>query len=179
MPPGRQKPHVSLTLEEKAAVLKHKKQNPGITQSQLVDWIQLQLKKHINRTTVSKILSSFVPSDDNENEKAKRRRNVQEPDLERALLEWFLRHECEGVMTDELLQAKGKQIAGIMREQRQEFHELTFSNGWLQSFKKRHNIKSYKKHGESGSTDQVAAARELPNLREVTGAYDLKDIQHG
>ncbi len=51
-----------------------------------------------------------------------------------------------------------------------------FSSGWLEAFKSRHGIKSYRCFGESGSVNMVALANTLPAIRDVLDQYVWKDI---
>jgi len=53
---------------------------------------------------------------------------------------------------------------------------MEFSNGWLEKFKKRHCIRSFREHGESGSANQQAIEETLPELRKLLDGYPLKDI---
>ncbi len=40
-----------------------------------------------------------------------------------------------------------------------------FSNGWLEAFKNCHDIKSYRRFGESGSTNMAVIEESLPQIR--------------
>lgn len=51
-----------------------------------------------------------------------------------------------------------------------------FSLGWLEDFKNRYRIKKYRRHGESGSVDQVVVEAELEDLREKLRPYENQDI---
>ena len=54
-------------------------------------------------------------------------------------------------------------------------NELVFSNGWLEKFKKRNNIKRYRAHGEAGSVP----LESLPKERErhkLLGQFTLDRI---
>ncbi len=56
-------------------------------------------------------------------------------------------------------------------------HEpFEFSNGWLEAFKSRHRIRSYRRFGESGYVDMAALANTLPAIRDVLDQYAWKDI---
>ncbi|CAJ0921219.1 14144_t:CDS:2 [Entrophospora sp. SA101] len=48
---------------------------------------------------------------------------------------------------------------------------LTFSSGWLQSFKNRNNLKRYQLHGESGSADTNAIENALPDLKAIISSF--------
>ena len=53
---------------------------------------------------------------------------------------------------------------------------LSFSNGWLQFFKKRHGLRFYNSYGEVGDSDGHAAVTALPRLRQIARQYTLNDI---
>ena len=52
------------------------------------------------------------------------------------------------ILTDLLIKEKAKIFAEAFNIQEE---DLTFSNGWLQKFKRRNNIRKYRIHGKSGS----------------------------
>jgi hypothetical protein len=56
--------------------------------------------------------------------------------------------------------------------------EPGWSNRWLDRFKKRHNIKEYKLHGEGASADidSEDVTKQMDNLRAECSTYALKDI---
>ena len=51
-----------------------------------------------------------------------------------------------------------------------------FSTGWLDGFKRRHNIKQYKQHGEAGDVDLKVAAIAMVSIKAITDKYSLHDI---
>lgn len=52
---------------------------------------------------------------------------------------------------------------------------LTFSNGWIQKFKKRNRFKMYRSHGVDGDADESAIQSELPNLKARLLQYAIND----
>lgn len=54
--------------------------------------------------------------------------------------------------------------------------DFGYSRGWVARFKDRHNIKSHKIHGESGSADEGAVAHGREALSRVIAGYDLSDV---
>ncbi|KAI1002764.1 hypothetical protein K3495_g5436 [Podosphaera aphanis] len=54
--------------------------------------------------------------------------------------------------------------------------EPAFRNGWLGSFKKRHGIKSWLRHGEDGSVNEAVVAQRLAQDQELTTEYHPDDI---
>jgi hypothetical protein len=56
-------------------------------------------------------------------------------------------------------------------------HELfEFSNSWLEAFKLRHEIKSFRRFGESGSVDMNVVNLAVPGIRQLLDQYAWKDI---
>jgi hypothetical protein len=51
-----------------------------------------------------------------------------------------------------------------------------FSNGWLEAFKNRHDIKSYRCFGESGSANMAMIEESLPRIRLTLDQYERRDI---
>ncbi len=53
---------------------------------------------------------------------------------------------------------------------------LTFSDGWLNSFKNKNQIKRRTIYGESGSVNQTIIGSALPELIETIEKYDPNDV---
>jgi hypothetical protein len=51
-----------------------------------------------------------------------------------------------------------------------------FSNGWLEAFKNRRGIKSYRHFGESGSANMAVIEESLPQIRLTLDHYERRDI---
>jgi len=51
-----------------------------------------------------------------------------------------------------------------------------FSNGWLEAFKNRCDIKSYRRFGESGLTNMAVIEESLPQIRLTLDQYERRDI---
>jgi hypothetical protein len=51
-----------------------------------------------------------------------------------------------------------------------------FSNGWLEAFKVRHEIKKHRRFRESDSVDMTTIAAALPGIRQVLDVYEWRDI---
>jgi hypothetical protein len=54
--------------------------------------------------------------------------------------------------------------------------EMAFSQGWLEKFKDRHEIKSFRRLGESGALDMEAVGVVLPDIHAVVDVYAEKDV---
>jgi hypothetical protein len=51
-----------------------------------------------------------------------------------------------------------------------------FSNGWLEAFKNRRGIKSYRRFGESGSANMAVIEESSPQIRLTLDQYERRDI---
>src|SRR5690242_13562145 len=106
----------------------------------------------IDRSTITKILSQHdrweaISAEDSA--QTFRHEEVKFPILERAMNLWVENVTADGViLTDLLIKEKAKIFATAFNIQED---DLAFSNGWLQKFKKRNNIRKYRIHGESES----------------------------
>ena len=65
-------------------------------------------------------------------------------------------------LSDDLVVAAAKRFYALLYRGANE-KELQFSHGWVQNFKKRHNIKGYTHHGEEAS---VYVSEEVLNKME-------------
>ena len=81
------------------------------------------------------------------NPNVKKKRRVKHPEFEKELLKFFLERESDGLSEDLVLEKADR----LRVSHDIEDHDLKLSKGWLQSFKKRNNIKSRALTGESGS----------------------------
>lgn len=90
---------------------------------------------------------------------------------------WFVQTRANSViLTDAFVATKALQFADALGINTPDKKEFAASDGWLQRFKQRHNIKSYRLHGEASSApvqDLDAFRREL---REVTKKYNKNNI---
>ncbi|CAB5370825.1 unnamed protein product [Rhizophagus irregularis] len=101
--------------------------------------------------------------------------NVSEgmfPIIEEALTVWIDKALQAGfILTESILTTKTLDFALLCNKEK-----FKASSGWLDNFKKRHNLKQYNIHGEGGSTpiQDLDSIRE--KLRQTLRDYDLKDI---
>jgi hypothetical protein len=77
------------------------------------------------------------------------------------------------IVTDLLIKEKARIFAGALNIAE---NELVFSNGWLQRFKKRNNIRKYRIHGESGSAPLASLSEERIKLQQLLSRFTLDRI---
>ncbi|KAH9468531.1 hypothetical protein Pst134EA_033366 [Puccinia striiformis f. sp. tritici] len=129
------------------------------------------------------LLSKWLKSEDairlkssqSAHESTKKVRQLSYPKVEASLVEWMTQAiHCNMTITGDIIKAKWRdfaRLAGIPSED-----WLKLSGGWLESFKKRHQLKSYRKHGEAASADITVVESEVERVKEITKDYLLKDI---
>jgi hypothetical protein len=174
-----------LTMPPKQRILVHQRQAlrtwalsqyPRPSQKTCIAWFLEKYGLKISQSTVSESLSShFEALDTSTNKDRSRLRSGQWPDLENLLYLWQQRiEERGGVASGELLREKAQRIW----QELPQYSALPcpeFSNGWLQKFKKRHNISEHIRHGELGSVPETAD-EEMRGIRTFAGEYQEEDI---
>jgi hypothetical protein len=166
----------TLTNLQRHDICLKRRDNPAITQKDLVQWCEEEFSVKIDQATISRILkrsNEFLGTDTLKNPLQKRARNVKFPELEKAVLEWCLRAQEKIPLTGQLIVEKAQVFASLLGVSKD---EITFSNGWLRQFKERHNFKQIRMHGESGSVDDQVVEEAITDLKQLTNSYEWKDI---
>jgi len=94
--------------------------------------------------------------------------------MEKVVFEWFLQHQSHVNMTGELILEKAKETMKLVYPLQDSVKQ--FSQGWLEKFKLRHGIKSFRRFGESGSVDTHDMEKKLEVIREKIDQFPLKDV---
>ena len=160
-----------LTLAERVQVIEYAQNNPGVGSRSIAE------RFRCGRTQIQKILSQKetilmdyaamnVPSS------RKRCRVPTHADVNDAMYEWYsLARERNIPVTGPMLQEEALQVASRLGN-------TTFkaSNGWLEAFKKRHNIKQLVVSGESADVSEITIEAWLERLPSILRGYSPDDI---
>jgi len=160
-----------LSIHQQIEIQEKTKQDNSFTQSDLAKWTNERFNSSIDRSTVSKILAKKL----DKNSFTSNRKKIYPPKfpkLEKILFNWFLWYENINECSDGILLARAEEIA--REELKITPEELKLSNGWLDGFKKRHNIKNYNLHGEASSIIDCSA--EIKIIQEEIKKYNLNDV---
>jgi hypothetical protein len=169
-----------MTDEQRKALCQKVKDEPRTTQKELVTWLELTHGVKTSQATVSNTLKHcqklLVAQD--VNLRVKRHRVQKWPKVDVALYEWFLQHQELVNISGELIKEKAVVFMKLLYPggDASRFESKNWSNGWLEAFKQRYGIKSFRRFGESGAVDMTVVERELPKLREVLDQYSWGDI---
>ncbi|KAK0595401.1 hypothetical protein LWI29_006254 [Acer saccharum] len=166
----------TLTDEMRRALCEYKNDHPSSSQKDLQQWVQQNFHLSINQSTISNTLkrSAEYLSNEMKNSNVKRHKSAKYPELEIFLYEWFLQYQEKVNMTGEMIQTKAKEFLQKMSGETNP--EFNFSSGWLDRFKARHGIKSYRRFRESGSVVMENIEIALPRIRAKLDQFHWKDI---
>ena len=104
----------------------------------------------------------------------KRIRNSKFGEMNDLLYQWYRKAVSRNIYPDgPLLKEKAKQIADHLGYTDDSF---SASNGWLDSWKKRHNVKQVVVSGEAGEVRGETVSSWKERLPEIIDGYDAKDV---
>ena len=167
--PAKNKRHALRGIEKKE-ICQIKKDNPSIKIAELAKQFECAIP------TISEILSNsdyWLNIDEASTTGTfKRRRQSSFPNIEEALSLWVENAVSDKVtLTDSILREKARKFAVLFNNR-----EFGATNGWLEGFKKRNNLKSYKKRGEAGSVDVAKLPEQREHLKSILEGYNECDI---
>jgi hypothetical protein len=164
--------------------IRRRRDTTGETQKELITWFAAQPSgRPLTQGQISTVLSPTYAYLDTDSRKAsqlssKRRFKGDYPDLEDALFHWQQQmQKKKAIITGDVLKAQAHQIWNRFPQYNEE-EEPKWSNGWLDRFKKRYNIKEYKRHGEGASAEvnTLSAIQQMDDLRFECSNYHSRDI---
>ena len=92
--------------------------------------------------------------------------------IEEALALWVENALQAGlIISDDILSIKALEFAFLCNEEK-----FKGSDGWVDKFKKRHNLKQYNTHGEAVSAPFAELDTMRENICQILKNYDPKDI---
>lgn len=165
----------AITHRQRSALRAQHKLKPYLTGIQLQKWFEEEYNQNITPSTISRTLSTnynWLDTAKDYQLDAKKHRAESWPELEQALYEWIQRAETQISVSQELVREKARQFWPSLYPEKK---MPQFSNGWLQRFQNRRNIRSNTRHGEAGSLS-TDADEEMIRIRQVINKYSAKDI---
>lgn len=167
-----------ISASQRKALRQYAKANPLLTQKQLQAWFETEFQRLLTQPTISESLSNkFNYLDEAQSEtldSQQRNRPPQWPVLETALFQWCQEIELEGGLTGDII--KQQAIRFWQRLAPYQGMEVpVFSNGWLQGFKQRHDIRLRKRHGEAASVDIHAIEEQLIAVKAIASQFAPSD----
>nr|KJB15076.1 hypothetical protein B456_002G159000 [Gossypium raimondii] len=148
----------TLTDEMRKALCEYKNEHSSSNKKDLQQWVQQTFDLSVIQSTISNTLkrsSEYLSKEINNS-------NSKYPELEKVLYEWFLQYQEKVNKIGEMIQTKAKEFLKKMYSDSN--FKLNFSIVWLEWFKARHEIKSYRRFDA------------LPQIRAKLKNFDWKDI---
>lgn len=159
----------ALTLKEKLEVLEYAKKHPKDSTRQLAE------KFSCGRTQIQGILKnkeSLVRSfEDNAPLSRKRTKTSSNEEINEAMIHWFkLARQRNIPVSGPMIQEEAKIMAEKMG-----MTDFKASNGWLSSFKKRHNIKQFAVSGEAADVADETVDSWKERVKTIMEGYEARD----
>lgn len=139
---------------------------------QIQEWAKNKFKVMVSRSTVYRITKARDGAYEGPDGRKKNRR-VRFPDFESAFLAFDAVNDGKAILTDDLLLEEARTSRDRLGINENDLH---VSNGWLEKFKKRHNIKQHTLHGESDKVDLASLEVARIQLRDLIGQYSADDV---
>lgn len=167
---GTPKKRKSLTAAQKKEVCLKKISTPSLKQKELAK------EYDVSEGMISDILKEkdrwLAIDADTYQAGLRREKKALFPIIEEALSLWLEKALQAGlIITDNILLTKALEFAFLCKEEK-----FKGSNGWIDNFKKRHNLRQYNIHGEAASAPIQDLDTMRENLRQTLRDYDPENI---
>ncbi|CAF4213616.1 unnamed protein product [Rotaria sordida] len=162
-----------LTLKKKIQLINDSSGGNGLSQRTLAE------RYNISLGSVSNILKRkeeyLHDYETNQNQNVKRKfKSFDSVKLDQQVYEWFVHQRSKNIpISGTILQEKAREIAKLLGDN---FGEFKASNGWLEKFRRRHNISHRVISGESSSVDITSVNDWIQRLPNITEYYEAKNI---
>lgn len=176
----------TLTFNQKRQIIleRNRRQSKGerVSQNAMAAWAKetFKLDNVPGKAVMSRIWNDpALNSDSSASNYRMRRRGAKHEELEEALFDWVCDvRNSRKCISGAIIQAKALQLAQKANELLLSDSQITtqFSEGWLENFKRRWQLKSFKLHGEAGDVDEHAINEQLARIRQKVSQYALKDV---
>ena len=160
-----------LTLKDKIAVINYVNKNPGCGSRKVASVF------NCGKTQIQGILKNRAEITEefekNVSENRKRHRVEDNAAINEAVYRWYcLARERNVPVTGPLLQEE----ALLLAKELDPNTSFKASNGWLDSFKKRHNIKCMKVSGECADVSEETVTSWFERVQVLTSGYEPQNI---
>ena len=179
----------TISFGDKLDIIEFKKQNPFCT----LEDIKANLSVSASVSAISKILKQkenikTATEGMRKDDLQKRSKNSQGyyPQLDQALVEWFVRIRARGVpVSNELLEQKAlifkEELVSQLRqrnetEEANRLDKFKASGGFIDGWKKRHHFTRFRVCGESGSVDKEQLSIEREKIGEILDEFAFCDV---
>ena len=164
-------------LSKKREIIYYSRANPKLSQKDIREHFEKLWKLKIGKSTISEILSNqdkYLTLESLRTPGTKRLRTGDYPELEQCLYLWLIDKLKNGVsISDTILIRQAKIFGPCLSISDLEF---SYSQGWLEKFKSRYNIRQFEKQGESDSVDLKVYEEGKKIICEKVNKFSLDDV---
>ena len=159
-----------LSLARKVEVIEYRKKNPTLGSRKIAEAFKCgrtQIQNIIkNKEAILSEYEAFAPAS------RKRHRGGEFEGVNEAVYTWYsLARQRSVPVTGPMLQEEARIIAEKMGH-----HQFRASNGWLESFKKRHNIRQFTVSGEAADVSDETVEAWHERLNSIMIGYKAEDV---
>jgi hypothetical protein len=176
---GKRK-RIDLEVQQKQKIIKFCQDNPKLSKVEVIRHFKNEWKIEIGKSTLYDLLKNNDLQDDNVigSPAAKRMRSGAFPLLEKALYMWYSEKKAKNIpVNDAIMKEYAMKFSDMMGYSNgNESTNFKFSNGWLEGFKSRYNLKAYTISGESGAVDKIQVDKGRETLKKLLIDYNKDDI---
>ena len=151
-----------LTFEQKKVISQFNMDKPAISQADLLSHFNSKWGTSISKSSMSNIIrerSKWLATDELNASKLTEHACANKQ-LEEVLYLWFITNGPAGKGGDILGEELREMATELAKDPRFEVKSnFKFSNGWLEGFKKRYNIKQYTRFGAAASADNAVIVK--------------------
>ncbi|XP_025407826.1 tigger transposable element-derived protein 6-like [Sipha flava] len=160
-------PRTALTLSDKVKLIKLKETQKLSTRNLLLD-LKTQVYDAIKNK--EKIMDEWVNSKNSG--KSKRVKTPSFEQIDQKLYEWFVSVRSKNLpISGPIIQTKAMKLAEKMNVK-----DFKASNGWLEKFKKRHDIVWKQVSGEANDVNQETVVEWKQKISRLIAGYEAKDV---
>ena len=173
--PGEKRPRNDYELGKKREIIYFSRENPKLKQSEIKAHFEDKWNISIGKSTLSEILNNqekYLTLQSVRTPNTKRLRTGDYPQLEQCVYLWLIDKVKNGISINDALIIKQARIFGPSLAISD--LEFSYSQGWLDKFKTRYNVKNFTKQGEAASVDM----RVIENVKKKKKRKKLKNLNH-
>ncbi|KAE8984415.1 hypothetical protein PR002_g22948 [Phytophthora rubi] len=163
-----------MTIEQKRKLVAKAAECPQMTQEKRAE-ATFSLANKPARNTISDILrkADLLPGEPYQDGKRRKPLKVASLRLEKRLSAWIQEQEARNIcLSRELIEMRARELQGELCDA----WDLSFSDGWMTAFMRRHGLRFRVRHGEAASVDPQVVHEGLQRLQAVTDLYEPRDI---
>lgn len=165
--------HKTLTVEEKIKVIEEHEKNKRPAK-------ELTVLFKVGKTQIYDILKNKIKIKDEwvkgtAGHVKRITKSTDYDEINRAMFEWFVSARAKGIpISGPLIQTEALETARKLGK-----HNFKASNGWLESFKHRHNIVFNAVCGEANDVDMQTVADWKGKIEDLVAGYEPRNVYNG